>query len=133
MAELTELLSTAVEQQQQVRLQVDDVPTRDESTKRVVDPLRVVGADGNTYLDAYGHLAEDQRSFRGWTGFSSAEALDTPVDRHTDIEPRDLADGIFRPSKDDLLVTLHLELSARWVAEYYPTQSSPAARAADST
>ena len=96
-AELTELLSTAVEQQQQVRLDYY-VPTRDESTKRVVDPLRVVAADGNTYLDAYCHLAEDQRLFR-LDRVSSAEVLDTPVDRHTDIEPRDLADGIFRPSR----------------------------------
>ena len=115
-----------MEQQRQVRLDYY-VPTRDESTKRVVDPLRVVAADGNTYLDAYCHLAEDQRLFR-LDRVSSAEVLETPVDRHTDIEPRDLADGIFQPSSDDLLVTLHLEPSARWVAEYYPTESSQSRR-----
>ena len=95
--------------------------------KRVVDPLRVVAADGNTYLDAYCHLAEDQRLFR-LDRVSSAEVLDTPVDRHADIEPRDLADGIFQPSSDDLLVTLRLEPSARWVAEYYPVESSRSRR-----
>jgi proteasome accessory factor C len=125
-AELAEMLTGAVEQHRQVRLDYY-VPTRDESTERVVDPLRVVTADGNTYLDAYCHLAEDQRLFR-LDRVSSAELLDTPVDRHADIEPRDLADGIFRPSGDDLLVTLHLEPSARWVAEYYPMESSRSRR-----
>ena len=55
-------------------------PARDESTERVVDPLRVVTADGNTYLDAYCHLAEDQRLFR-LDRVSHAEVLDTPVER----------------------------------------------------
>ena len=48
--------------------------------------------------------------------------LDTPVDDHADLEPRDLADGIFQPSADDLLVTLRLDPDARWVAEYYPVE-----------
>ena len=62
-SQLAELLSDAVERQRQVRLEYY-VPTRDESTERVVDPLRVASRDGNTYLDAYCHLAEDQRLFR---------------------------------------------------------------------
>ncbi len=94
-SQLAELLSDAVERQRQVRLEYY-VPTRDESTERVVDPLRVASRDGNTYLDAYCHLAEDQRLFR-LDRISSAEVLDTPVDRPADLQPRDLADGIFRP------------------------------------
>jgi len=97
------------------------VPTRDESTERVVDPLRVVSADGNVYLDAWCHLAEDQRLFR-LDRISSVEELDTPVQDHADLTPRDLADGIFAPSSDDLLATLRLAPSARWVAEYYPVE-----------
>jgi len=50
------------------------------------------------------------------------------VEEHPDLEPRDLADGIFQPSTDDLLVTLRLEPSARWVAEYYPVEETKAAR-----
>jgi proteasome accessory factor C len=50
--------------------------------------------------------------------------LDTPVEDHSDLEPRDLADGIFQPSSEDLLVTLRLEPSARWVAEYYPVEET---------
>jgi proteasome accessory factor C len=120
--ELRDRLSGAVEQQRQVRLDYY-VPTRDESTARVVDPLRVVSADGNTYLDAYCHLAEDQRLFR-LDRISSAEVLDAPVAPHTDLTPRDLAAGIFSPSGDELLVSLRLDRSARWVAEYYPVERS---------
>ncbi|MFL6135851.1 MAG: WYL domain-containing protein, partial [Nocardioidaceae bacterium] len=32
------------------------------------------------------------------------------------------AAGIFQPSAEDLVVTLRLEASARWVAEYYPVE-----------
>ena len=59
---LREQLTEAVREQRQVRLDYY-VPSRDESTERVVDPLRVVSADGNTYLEAYCQLAEDQRLF----------------------------------------------------------------------
>ncbi len=121
---LADQLSTAVAQQRQVRLDYY-VPTRDESTERVVDPLQVVTADGSTYLDAYCHLAEDQRLFR-LDRISAAQVLDTPVDRHAGLEPRNLADGIFQPSQEDLLVTLDLDPGARWVAEYYPTEDATA-------
>jgi proteasome accessory factor C len=120
--ELRERLTGAVTQKRQVKLDYY-VPTRDESTARVVDPLRVVSADGNTYLDAYCHLAEDQRLFR-LDRISSAEVLDSPVDRHAGLQPRNLAAGIFQPSGDELLVTLRLDRSARWVAEYYPVERS---------
>ena len=50
--------------------------------------------------------------------------LDSEVADHTDLTPRDLADGIFQPSADDAQVTLLLEPNARWVAEYYPTDSA---------
>lgn len=118
--ELRERLSQAVAQGRQVRLDYY-VPARDESTERVVDPLRVVTAQGNTYLDAWCHLAEDQRLFR-LDRISTAEVLDSPVERH-DVEPRDLADGLFQSSPEDTLVTLRLHPSARWVAEYYPIES----------
>ncbi len=97
------------------------VPARDESTERVVDPLRVVTREGHTYLDAWCHLAEDQRLFR-LDRISEAEVLDARVQDHVGVEPRDLADGIFQPSADDLLATVRLAPDARWVAEYYPVE-----------
>jgi proteasome accessory factor C len=113
-------LADAVDRKRQVRLDYY-VPTRDESTERVVDPMRVVHAEGNTYLEAWCHLAEDQRLFR-LDRISSAEVLDQPVARHTGLAPRDLAAGLFVPSTDDLLVTLRLAPAARWVTEYYPVE-----------
>jgi proteasome accessory factor C len=118
LVELRDRLTRAVQDRRQVRLDYY-VPTRDESTERVVDPLRVVSADGNTYLEAYCHLAEDQRMFR-LDRVSRADVLESRVETHH--QPRDLADGIFRPSERDLLVTLRLRPSARWVAEYYPVE-----------
>jgi proteasome accessory factor C len=120
--ELRERLARAVADKRQVRLDYY-VPTRDESTERVVDPLRVVNADGHTYLEAWCHLAEDQRLFR-LDRVSSAEVLDTPVRPPAGIQPRDLARGIFQPSPDDVLATVRLAPAARWVAEYYPVEET---------
>lgn len=117
---LRDRLERAVAERRQVRLDYY-VPTRDESTERVVDPVRVVHADGHTYLDAWCHLAEDQRLFR-LDRVSGAQVLDSPVLRHVGLQPRDLADGIFQPSGDELLATLRLDPTARWVAEYYPVE-----------
>jgi proteasome accessory factor C len=118
--DLRERLSQAVRDRRQVRLDYY-VPARDESTERVVDPLRVVSAEGHTYLDAWCHSAEDQRLFR-LDRVSSAEVLDRPAGRHKGVTPRDLAQGIFQPSPDDVLATLRLDPTARWVAEYYPVE-----------
>ncbi|HYO39301.1 MAG TPA: WYL domain-containing protein [Nocardioidaceae bacterium] len=117
---LRDRLQGAVDQRRQVRLDYY-VPTRDESTERVVDPLAVVHADGHSYLDAWCHVAEDQRLFR-LDRISAAAVLDSPVPSHAGLAPRDLAAGIFTPSDDDLLVTVRLDPTARWVAEYYPVE-----------
>jgi len=114
-------LSDAVDRRRQVRLGYY-VPARDEATERTVDPLRVVTAEGNSYLEAWCHLAEGQRLFR-LDRVSSAKVLDSAVDDHPDVQPRDLAAGLFQPSPDDTLVTLRLQPKARWVAEYYPVES----------
>jgi len=83
--------------------------------------LRVVTAQGHTYLEAWCHLAEDQRLFR-LDRVSSAEVLDTAALEHRDVTPRDLSEGLFQPSPDDLLATVLLRPEARWVAEYYPVE-----------
>ena len=87
----------------------------------------MVSAGGLTYLDAWCHLAEDQRLFR-LDRISHAEVLHSPADEHEGVRPRDLADGLFQPSEGDLLVTLRLRPAARWVAEYYPVERTRPAR-----
>ena len=120
-AAMRDQLAKAVEAGRQVRIDYY-VPARDESTARVIDPLRLVTAQGNDYLEAWCHLAEGLRLFRV-DRISSTETLESPVEEHTDVTPRDLDAGLFQSSPDDLLVTLLLEPSARWVAEYYPTEA----------
>ncbi|MGN6574451.1 MAG: helix-turn-helix transcriptional regulator, partial [Nocardioides sp.] len=117
-----ELLTAAVRERHQVRIDYY-VPARDESTARVVDPLRLVSAQGNDYLEAGCHSAEGQRLFR-LDRISGAQALGTPVEDHPDVAPRDLDEGLFQPSPDDLLATLLLDPQARWVAEYFPTEEA---------
>ncbi|MGZ4437488.1 MAG: helix-turn-helix transcriptional regulator [Nocardioides sp.] len=121
-AELRSRLEAATAAGRQVRLDYY-VPARDESTERVVDPLRVVTAEGHGYLEAWCHLAEGQRLFR-LDRVSAAEVLDTPVEAHPDVAPRDLSEGLFQPAADDLLATVRLRPEARWVAEYYPVEEA---------
>ncbi|RNL79349.1 helix-turn-helix transcriptional regulator [Nocardioides marmorisolisilvae] len=94
------------------------VPTRDEVTERVVDPIALLQNDGKTYLDAWCHLADDRRLFRV-DRITAVEVLDSPR-AVPDLEPRDLAEGLFEASPDDLVVRLRLSPQMRWFAEYYP-------------
>lgn len=94
------------------------VPSRDEVTERVVDPIAVLQRDGNAYLDAWCHLADARRLFRldrvtGVTVLDSAR--DVPH-----LPPRDLSDGLFEAGPDDLEVRLRLSEQMRWFAERYP-------------
>ena len=120
LADLRQRLTAAATSGLQVQLDYY-VPARDRSTLRVVDPLQVVSAGGHSYLDAWCHLAEDQRLFR-LDRVSEAVVLPTPFAAHRDLRPRDLAAGIFQPSAEDWLVTVRLRPRARWVAEYYPVE-----------
>jgi proteasome accessory factor C len=114
-------LAGAIESNHQVRLDYY-VPTRDETTQRVVDPIAVVRSQGRSYLDAWCHLAEDRRLFR-LDRITALEVLDSPRVAH-DLEPRDLSEGLFDPDPDDLRARVLLSPEMRWFAEYYPVLSS---------
>ncbi len=99
------------------------VTSRDEETRRAVDPMRLLSVDGRWYLEGWCHLAEGVRLFR----------LDRMVDAvlggpaeplPVEAVPRDLAEGLFRPRPDDMTVCLELDPGARWVADYYAIESS---------
>lgn len=121
-ARVRHALTEAVDNGRRVRLGYY-VPARDETTRRTVDPLRIVTAEGHTYLEAWCYLVEDQRLFR-LDRVEEVQVLDEAVADHSDVQPRDLSAGLFQPSPDDTLVTLRLAPSARWVAEYYPVEST---------
>lgn len=97
------------------------VPTRDETTDRVVDPIAVLRQDGRTYLDAWCHLAEDRRLFRV-DRITAISVLDT-ARAANDLTPRDLAAGLFAAGPDDLQAKIRLSPQMRWFAEHYPVLS----------
>ncbi|GAA1630331.1 WYL domain-containing protein [Nonomuraea sp. NPDC048882] len=97
------------------------VPGRDEVTPREVDPMRVVVVDGRAYLEGWCYRAEAMRLFR-LDRVLGVEVLDVPADPPAGAEPRDVTDGVFRPSPTDELVELELSAAGRWVAEYYPCE-----------
>jgi predicted DNA-binding transcriptional regulator YafY len=97
------------------------VLSRDEATDRQVDPMRVLTVDGRWYLEGWDHRSSSVRLFRldrvlhaeltGADGTPPPEAL-----------ARDVDDGLFQPSPEDLLVTLDLAPAARWVVEQVPVE-----------
>ena len=110
-------LSEAISTNRQARLDYY-VPTRDEATRRTVDPLELLTGDGHDYLDAWCHLAQARRLFR-LDRMYAVELVDEPRQEH-DLTPRDLSAGLFEPGPDDVEALIHLERHARWVADYYP-------------
>ncbi len=114
------LLEEAIRTNRQARLDYY-VPTRDETTRRTVDPLQQLSGEGHDYLDAWCHLAQARRLFR-LDRMHSVEIVDEPRQEH-DLTPRDLSAGLFEPGPEDIEAVLHLERYARWVADYYPVES----------
>jgi proteasome accessory factor C len=98
------------------------VPSRDEVTDRVVDPVRVVVQDGQNYLEAWCRSAEDVRLFRV-DRIVEAEVLAEPAAVPADARVRDLADGLFQPAPEDTVVTLEVGPSGAWLPEYVPCES----------
>jgi proteasome accessory factor C len=113
-------LQEAINGNRQARLDYF-VPTRDETTRRTVDPLELLMSEGHDYLDAWCHLAQARRLFR-IDRMQAVEVVDEPRQEH-DLTPRDLSEGLFEPGPDDVEAVLHLERYARWVADYYPVDS----------
>lgn len=95
------------------------VPSRDETTERDVDPMRLVSAEGQTYLEGWCHLAEDVRLFR-LDRVVALTVLDHPATPPPEAAPRDLSAGLFQPGDSDVAAVLDLEPRARWIAEYHP-------------
>jgi proteasome accessory factor C len=95
------------------------VPTRDETTERDVDPMRVVLMDGRWYLEGWCHRAEAVRLFR-LDRVVAVTVLDTAAAVPAEATARNLDEGLFVPSPEDHQVVLELDPAAHWVADYYP-------------
>jgi len=93
--------------------------TRDETTERVIDPLRLFDLDGNSYVEAWCRGAEGMRVFRV-DRIEHVDLLDEAADPPAAAQLRDLSEGVYAPDPDHLLVVLRLSSSYAWVADYYP-------------
>ena len=116
---LTELRS-ALGQGRQVSLEYW-VPSRDERTRRLVDPLRVSVVDGTAYLEAHCTSADDLRVFR-LDRVLDLEVRETPVGSHQHDLSTPLAERLFIPDAQAPTVALDLAPRARWVASYFPVE-----------
>ena len=97
------------------------MPSRDETTDRDVDPIRVANVGDRWYLQGWCHRAEAVRLFR-LDRVVSIEVLEIDGTPPPQAVTRDGGQDLFAPSPDDLLVTVDLTPGARWVAEYYPVE-----------
>jgi proteasome accessory factor C len=108
----------AVERRERVEIEYY-AASRDEVTQRRIDPEHVFSAIGNWYVVAWDHSADDERLFR-------LDRIHSAAPTGESFEPRGLL-GAGRPlytrSERDFAVRLLLGPSARWVAEYYETES----------
>ncbi len=98
------------------------VPSRDETTERDVDPMRLLVVEGRSYMEAWCRRAEGVRLFRMDRAID-VEVLDAAAEVPAGAEPRDVDEGLFQPSPSDRLVTLELTDAGRWVADYYPCET----------
>jgi proteasome accessory factor C len=98
-----------------------DVASRAETTRRMVDPLRVFVLEGYGYLEAWCYRAEALRTFR-LDRIAAVEVTDIPAAAH-DVRLKDLSTGWFETLQGSPLVTLELQPWSAWVAEYYPTET----------
>jgi proteasome accessory factor C len=79
--------------------------SRDDVTERDVDPMRLLNVEGRWYLEAWCRRVEGVRLFRLDRVLAATE-LDLPAEVPAGAAYRDVEEGLFVPSPDDLLVTL---------------------------
>ncbi|WP_244200624.1 helix-turn-helix transcriptional regulator [Micromonospora arborensis] len=94
---------------------------RDETTERVIDPLRMLMVGGRAYVEAWCRRAEAVRLFRA-DRIDAITELGEPATVPPQAVPHDLTEGVFRPSPDLPLITLRIGRGERWITEYYPCE-----------
>jgi predicted DNA-binding transcriptional regulator YafY len=94
---------------------------RDETTERVIDPLRMLMVGGRAYVEAWCRRAEAVRLFRA-DRIDAIIELDEPAAVPPQAVPHDRSEGVFRPSADLPLITLRIGRGERWITEYYPCE-----------
>jgi proteasome accessory factor C len=97
--------------------------TRDDTTERVIDALRLFEMDGRSYVEAWCRSAEGMRVFRV-DRIEHVDVLDEPSAPPAAAQLRDLSEGVYTPAPEHLLVVLRLASPYAWVADYYPGEEA---------
>lgn len=119
-ARLVPVLQLAIDRQRALALRYYTA-TRDETTERTVDPMRVFEMDGRSYLEAWCRRAEGMRVFRV-DRIERADLLDEAAHPPAEAELRDLRSGVFTPAPEHLLAVLRIAPAYAWVADYYTVE-----------
>ena len=85
---------------------------------REVEPWSVFTTLGNWYVSGYCRSAEAERVFR----IDRIRSVERTGDSFEPVPAAGPATVRYTPSDDDTHVTIRLERSGRWVAEYYPVE-----------
>ncbi|MGD8201405.1 helix-turn-helix transcriptional regulator [Ornithinimicrobium sp. W1679] len=118
--ELADRLRRAITGNRRVHLRYT-VASRDETTERDVDPIRVAAVDGRWYLEGWCHRARGVRLFR-LDRVEDLQVLDVDGTPPADLAPRDLGSGVYRAAPDDLRVQLEVDPRAAWITETFPVE-----------
>lgn len=117
-AQTLDILRRAVGDREPIEIEYYAASTA-ETTRRRIEPEEIFFAMGNWYVAAWDHMSGQERLFR-------ADRVRKVVPTGERFEPRGLA-GAGRPlytaGQGDVPVRLALRPGARWVAEYYETES----------
>lgn len=114
-----ELLREAVTQRRRIELEYYTY-SRDNMTKREVDPHLVFASFGHWYFSGYCHLVEDKRMFR-LDRIKSLKLLDTTFEPPTDADAELPPPLIYVPGPNDVEVKLRVARGvSQWLAEYLP-------------
>jgi proteasome accessory factor C len=114
---ITELLRVAIERLQTVEI-IYYSYGRDDTGTRQVDPWAIHSEGGLWYLHGWCHSSNAERVFR-IDRVRQAEATETHFVAPNPLPPFQLFDGSNALGR----ITLLLSSDARWVTEYYPTES----------
>jgi len=119
------VLEAARRASRRVRLTYDGL-TRGETSTPTVDPVAVFVRDGVAYLQAFSLDRDDWRTFRLDRIVAAAPTGEAAAAHGA---PPPVPEGWFDHPSADNTVTLTLDASAAWVAEYYPVREvGPAPR-----
>ena len=91
---------------------------RGATSSRDIEPWSVFTALGNWYVSAMCRSAGEERVFR----VDRIRAVEGTGERFQPLPSPPPAEIRYSPNEEDVRVTIHLDPSAYWVAEYYPVE-----------